>query len=169
MEIGTPVDTSHYTKTDKRKNINTFIQFEKILSRYNERLVSYSVEDVLSGGLVAEHNPKPILIGARTESVNRFIGENIIFLQPTRIISRKRIETSFNLLLKMFEEKEMVHRFRKTSHMKMTLLITGPIARGHYGYNKKLINRFREMLNEVGPDFKSRIYLAFFFGELDRD
>ena len=30
------------------------------------RLVSYSVEDVLSGGLVAENNPKPILIGART-------------------------------------------------------------------------------------------------------
>ena len=77
------------------------------------RLVSYSVEDVLSGGLVAEHNPKPILIGARTESVDRFIGENIIFLQPTRIISRKRIETSFNLLLKMFEEEEMVHEVQE--------------------------------------------------------
>ena len=47
MEIGTAVDTSLYTKTDKRKNINTFIQIEKILSRYTEKLISYSVDDVL--------------------------------------------------------------------------------------------------------------------------
>jgi len=99
MEIGTAVDTSHYTKSDKRKNINTFLQVEKILARYHDPLVGYSVEDVLSRGLVAEHNPKPILIGAHTGVAKSFIGENIIFLQPTRIISRKRIETSFNLLI----------------------------------------------------------------------
>ncbi len=169
MQIGTAVDTSHYTKSDKRKNINTFIQVEKILSRYKKRLISYSVGDVLSGGLVAEHNPRPILIGARTESVDRFIGENIIFLQPTRIISRKRIETSFNLLLKMFEEESMVLRFRKTSHLKMTLLITGPIAKGHYGYYRKLIDRFQALLNQMDPTLKNRAYLALLFGELDRD
>lgn len=169
MEIGTAVDTSHYTKNDKRKNINTFLQLEKILSRYRQKLVSYSVEDVLSGGLVAEQNPRPILIGARTEPVDRFIGENIIFLQPTRIISRKRIETSFNLLLKIFEEEEMVQRFRKTSHLKMTLLITGPIARGHYGYYQKLVKRFREMLNQVESNLRNRVYLALLFGELDQD
>jgi hypothetical protein len=56
MEIGTAVDTYLYTKNEKRKNINTFIQVEKILSRYRDKLVSYSVEDVLSGGLVAENN-----------------------------------------------------------------------------------------------------------------
>ena len=70
-------------------------------------MIGYSVDDVRTGGLVAEHNPKPILIGARTGRVDKFIRENIIFLQPTRIISRKRIETSFNLLAKMFEEKIM--------------------------------------------------------------
>lgn len=169
MEIGTAVDTSHYTKSDKRKNINTFIQVEKILSRYNERLIAYSVQDVLERGLVAEHNPKPILIGDKTGGVEKFIGENIILLQPTRIISRKRIETSFNLLLKMFEEEEMNQRFRKTSQLKMTLLITGPIASGHYGYYKRLVERFEELLQEAGPDLKNRVYLALLFGELDRD
>jgi len=169
MEIGTAVDTTHYTKSDKRKNINTFIQVEKILSRYNDKLIAYSVSDVLERGLVAEHNPKPILIGDRTEGVENFIGENIILLQPTRIISRKRIETSFNLLLKMFEEEEMNQRFKKTSKLKMTLLITGPIASGHYGYYKKLVERFGELLQEAGPDLKNRVYLALLFGELDRD
>lgn len=169
MEIGTAVDTTLYTKNDKRKNINTFIQIEKILSRYGEKLVSYSVEDVLDRDLVAENNPKPILIGCRTGSVDRFISENILLLQPTRIITRKRIEKSFNLLLKIFEEEEMLLRFRKTPHMKITLLITGPIATGHFNYYRKLVEHFRELLNQVLKELKNRVYLGLFFGELDKD
>jgi len=169
MDIGTAVDTTHYTKSDKRKNINTFIQLEKILSRYEEQLKSYSVEDVFTQELVAEKKPRPVLIGENTTRVDRFIKENIILLQPTRIISRKRIETSFNLLLKLFQEEEIIRRFRKTSHLKMTLIITGPIASGHYGYYKKLVERFRDLLNELDPELKKRVYLALLFGELDRD
>ncbi len=169
MDIGTAVDTTHYTKSDKRKNINTFIQIEKILSRYEEKLKSYSVEDVLTQELVAEKNPRPVLIGESTSRVDGFIKENIILLQPTRIISRKRIETSFNLLLKMFQEEEMIRRFRKTSHLKMTLIITGPIAAGHYGYYKRLVERFKDLLSELDPELKKRVYLALLFGELDRD
>ena len=168
MEIGTAVDTSLYTKNDKRKNINTFIQVEKILSRYTGKLVSYSVDDVISGGLVSENNPRPILIGARTGGVDRFIAENIILLQPTRIISRKRIETSFNLVMKMFEQEEMALRFKTTAHLKMTLLITGPIANGHHHYFMKLVEHFNGLL-EQAKELKNRIYLAFFFGELDRE
>ncbi|RLD54427.1 MAG: hypothetical protein DRI97_11550, partial [Bacteroidetes bacterium] len=169
MDIGTAVDTSHYTKSDKRKNINTFIQLENILSRYGQELNSYSVEDVLEKELVDEKNQLPILIGEGTTRVDRFIKENIILLQPTRIISRKRIETSFNLLLKMFQEEEMIRRFIKTSHLKITLIITGPIASGHYGYYKKLVERFRDLLSELDPELKKRVYLALLFGGLDRD
>jgi len=169
MEIGTAVDTSHYTKNDKRKNINTFLQLEKMLARYTDQLSSYSVEDVLRKELVAERNPRPVLIGESTTRVDHFIKENIILLQPTRILSRKRIETSFNLLLLMFQEEEMIRRFRKTARLKMTLIITGPIAAGHYGYCKKLIERFRELLSELDPELKNRVYLALLFGELDRD
>ena len=63
----------------------------------------------------------------------------------------------------------MLLRFRKTAHMKMTLLITGPIAAGHYNYYRKLIDRFRELLNQIGPELKTGFILALFFGELDRD
>ncbi len=169
MEIGTAVDTTLYTKSDKRKNINTFIQLESILSRYGDKLSSYSVEDVLARELVTEKNPRPLLIGESSKVVDHFIRENIILLQPTRIISRKRIETSFSLLLKMFQEEEMRMRLRKTSNLKVTLIITGPIASGHYNYCIKLIERFRELLDEAEPELKKRIYLALLFGELDRD
>ena len=166
MEIGTAVDTTQYTKSDKRKNINTFIQLEGILGRYGEQLFSHSVEDVLEKNLVKQEEPRPILIGESTTRVDRFIKENIILLQPTRIISRKRIETSFTLLLKMFQGEEMIKRFRKTSHMKMTLIITGPIASGHF---KRLAERFGDLLQKLEPELKKRVYLALLFGELDRE
>ena len=169
MEIGTAVDTAHYTKSDKRKNINTFLQLEKILSRYQKRLVSYSVDDVLKRNLVAMQDPRPILIGAKTLAVNRFISENIILLQPTRIISRKWIESSFSLLLKMFQDEALLLRFKRTAHLKMTLLITGPIANGHYGYLLKLVKKFGALLQEAAPELKDRIYLALLFGELDKE
>ena len=169
MQIGTAVDTTQYTKSDKRKNIDTFIQLEEMLSGYRNKLLCYSVKDLLGKELVSEKDPRPILVGENTSRVDRFIKENIILLQPTRIISRKRIETSFNLLLKMFQEEEMILRFRKTSHMKMTLIITGPIAAGHFAYFKKLVERFGNLLQELDPELRNRVYLALLFGELDRE
>ena len=64
----------------KRKKINTFYQFEKILSRYSEKLTSYSAEDVIEKELVSEEKPRPILIGAKeTKPLFKFLNENIIF------------------------------------------------------------------------------------------
>lgn len=169
MEIGTAVDTSVYRNIDKRKKINAFIQFEKILSRYRDKLVAYSVEDVLDSRLVDEKNPKPILIGNRTRAINKFTSENIIFLQPTRIISRKRIEVGFRLLLKLIEQKEFRDRLQKTKKLKITILITGPIAPGHYDYFERLLNRFRKLLQAIPETFRKRIYLAMLFSELDQE
>jgi len=62
----------------------------------------------------------------------------------------------------------MALRFDKTAHLKMTLLITGPIAAGHHNYFRKLVKRFGELLDQANG-LKNRIYLAFLFGELDRE
>jgi len=167
-EIGTAVDTNVYKKSDKRRNINAILQFENILSRYRKQLICYSVEDVEKSGLVAEVNPGPILIGNKTGAVRKFSTENIIFLQPTRIISRKRIESGFSLLKKLFESREMQDRFISTPDLKITLLISGPIAVGHYSYFKKLIRKFRELLDEVPLEYRNRVYLALLLGEIDR-
>ena len=169
MEIGTAVDTSAYSKSDKRRNINAFLQFEKVLARYHKQLISYSVEDVEAGPLVSEKHPRPILIGHKTCPVEKFSSENIIFLQPTRIISRKRIELGFSLLKKIMDNKEMQNRLINTPNLKITLLISGPIASGHYDYFRKILKRFRELLEEIPVAFRSRLYLALLLGELDRD
>ncbi|MGM0503833.1 MAG: phosphodiester glycosidase family protein [Bacteroidota bacterium] len=168
-EIGTAVDTNEYQNTTKRKKISTFYQFERILSRYQDTLISYSVKDVLESNLVSPDSIRPILIGARkTKPLPKFLNENIIFLQPTRIIARKRIEIGFNLVKKLFDEEDFYNRFKETKNLKLTLLITGPIAAGHFEYFKQLLNRFQQLLKKLEPKIRNKVFLAFLFSELDK-
>ncbi len=168
-EIGTAVDTDRYFNVSKREKINTFYQFEKILSRYSKALISYSVSDVIKNILVDKRNQRPILIGAKTRPVEKFLSENIIFLQPTRIIARKRIELGFKLIKKLFNNVNFIERFRITENLKLTIIITGPIATGHFDYFQNLIIRFSELLNVIEPNLRNRVYLAFLFSELDKE
>ncbi len=168
LEIGTAVDTNKYLNISKRKKINAFYQFEKILSRYSNTLISYSVSDVIKNKLVDSNNPRPILIGIKTKPVEKFLNENIIFLQPTRIIARKRIELGFRLIKQLFTNTSLTDRLKLTSNLKLTLLVTGPIASGHYEYFLKLIKRFSELLNVIDSSLRNRVFIAFFFSELDR-
>jgi len=167
-EIGTAVDTEHFSNITKRHKINAFFQFEKILSRYKDTLISYSANDVINNMLVDEYNPAPILIGVKTMPLKNFMAENIIFLQPTRIISRKRIEVGLGLVNKLFKDKNFIDKFKATAHLKLTVIVTGPIALGHYEYFEQLITRFSKFLEALSPKFRSKVYLAFLFSELDK-
>ncbi|NOY38583.1 MAG: hypothetical protein GXO83_13535 [Chlorobi bacterium] len=169
-ELGTSIDIDKYTSVSKREKINTFYQFEKILSRYKNILVSYSVGDVIRRKLVEEKNPRPILIGfGKTKPIKNFMAENVIFLQPTRIIARKRIETGFRLISQMFRNKEFTEKFKETGNLKITIIVTGPIASGHYSYYLKLVERFQLLLESLKPMYRSKVFLAFLFSELDKE
>jgi glycosyltransferase involved in cell wall biosynthesis len=169
MEIGTAVDTDVYLNISKRKKIDSYLQFEKILSRYKKTLVGYSVKDVIELKLVDRNNPRPILMGAKTKAIEKYSSENIIFLQPTRIIARKRIEVSFRLIKRFFQDPVFLDHLEKNKNLKLTLLITGPIATGQYGYFEKLIERFDRFMDQLKEEYKERIYMACLFSELDRD
>lgn len=168
-EIVTAVDTDKYFNVSKREKINTFYQFEKILSRYSKALISYSVSDVIKNKLVNKKDPRPILVGAKTRPVEKFLAENIIFLQPTRIIARKRIELGFKLMKRLFNNVDFIERFKATDNLKLTVIVTGPIAVGHFDYFQKLIIRFSELLNVIEPNLRNKVYLAFLFSELDKE
>ncbi len=169
-ELGTAVDTSEFKSISKREKINTFYQFEKVLSRYKKILIAYSAKDVVLNKLVEEKNAKPILIRyGKTKPVNNFLAENIIFLQPTRIIGRKRIETGFRLVKKLCGREKFKSKFGETDNLKLTILVTGPIAAGHYKYFEKLIKRFNLLVESLDEKFRDKVYLAFLFSELDKE
>lgn len=169
-EIGTAVDIKEYKQTNKRKKINTFYQFEKILSRYKKTLIAYSPEDVLLNKLVDKSNVRPILVGRkRTKPIENFLSENIIFLQPTRIIGRKRIEISFRLIERLFEKDIFRNKFNENQNLKLTLIVTGPIATGHFKYFENLIKKFYLFIENLPDPYKDKVYIAFLYSELDKE
>lgn len=169
-EIGTAVDSSEYSNINKRKQIESMYQMEKMLSRYHdEALISYSVKDVLDYKLVDRKNPEPIYIGYKTKAMHKFLSENIIFLQPTRVISRKRIELGFDLIQKMLKVDSLKDKIRESSDFKITVLITGPIPLGQYAYFQKLLKCFQALLNSIDREFRKRVYLGFLFSEADKE
>ncbi len=169
-EIGTAVDMDDYKFVSKRNKINTFYQFEKILSRYKETLIAYSARDVIDNKLIEVSNTKPILIAYNnTRPLKNFLAENIIFLQPTRIIGRKRIETGFRLVERLFSSEKFRSKFNETETLKLTILVTGPIATGHYKYLEKLIRRFSLLVKSLDDNIRKKIFLAFIFSELDKE
>jgi hypothetical protein len=168
-EIGTAVDSSEYDSITKRRRIDSMYQMEKMLSRYHKKaLVSYSVSDVLKYQLVDKNNPEPIYIGYKTKAMHKFLSENIIFLQPTRVISRKRIEIGFELIRKMLQVESLKSKVRESNDLKLTVLITGPIPLGQYPYFRKLLKRFQDLLENIDVEFRKRVYLGFLFSEMDK-
>ena len=167
-EIGTAVDMAGYSNVSKRKKLDTLMQFEKVFSRNSKRLVAYSVTGVIENELVDLTNPHPILIGNKTKVFKNFVDENIIFLQPTRIVSRKRIEVGFKLVKELFESKRFLNKFYESPNLKLTILVTGPIPPGQGKYFIKLIKRFKELLDTFPEEKASRIHLGFMFSAFDK-
>lgn len=168
-EIGTAIDTRKYINITKRTKIDTYYQLEKVLSRYKDTLIGYSVDDILNTNLVNPENPEPIIIGAKTKCLENFMTENVIFLQPTRIIGRKRIEIGFRMVKRLLSYKPFISKFRDSEKLKLTILITGPIPLGQFQYFEKLLNRFGKLLFSMDPKYRERIHLAFLFSEIDKE
>ena len=91
----------------------------------------------------------PMLIGAEEKKPFDFENDNIILLQATRVISRKRIEVNFTLVNKLFGDEEFFAFFEKNKDLKITLLVTGPIATGHFNYFRQLLEHFNLSLIHI--------------------
>jgi len=168
-EICTGIDTEIYKSISKIKIVNAFKQIFDIFTNGKKRITPYATDQVISKGLISKDNPTPIFMGARKRlELNEFINDNFIFLQPTRIISRKKIEVNFTLVKKLLANKTFSKSFDNNKKLKLTLIITGPIATGHIKYAKKLLYLFDKMLSEIDSSYRKRIFLGFLFSEFDK-
>lgn len=168
-EIGTAIDIETYRSISKRKLIGVFEQLFDIFSKGKKHIIPYKADKVISKKMLSGGRPSPVFVGdCRKLSLIEFIDDNFIFLQPTRIISRKKIEVNFTLIKKMFENKMFSRAFDNDKKLKLTLLVTGPIATGHLNYAEKLLHLFEETLSQIDSKYRNRIFLGFVFSEFDK-
>lgn len=161
--IGTAVDTKPH-KISRREIIKAFIQMASIFANKKETITVHTI----SNHIKSKRSLKPILLGYKTIKKFDFVNNNIVFLQPTRIISRKSIELNFLLVKQLFNNVEFATKFQNNPQLTLSLLVSGPIPHGQRNYYQSLLEDFNLFLEDINIEFRSRVLLGFFFSEFDK-
>jgi glycosyltransferase involved in cell wall biosynthesis len=166
-EVGTAIDSHRYRILDRARTKEAWKQVVDILSDGRARLPAYAAGDVLKDGRLAAEGRRPILIAGTKQQNVDFAIANTVLLQPTRILSRKRIEVSFKLIEKLFGHANFLDAFLDHPEKKLTLVISGPVAPGHDTYLERLVLEFSNFVSRLPKAVQNRVYVAFLFSEFD--
>ena len=161
--IGTAVDTN-LNQMSKRDIIKAFMQVSSIFANTKDTITVHTAAHHIE----SERSLKPILLGYQTIKKFDFVNNNIIFLQPTRVISRKSIELNFKLVRQLFKNKDFFKKFHDNPQLSLSLLVSGPIPHGQQNYYQDLVQDFKNFLKELPKEFRSKVLLGFLFSEFDK-
>jgi len=149
----------------KRDIIKAFMQVSSIFANKKETITVHTVAHHTD----SKRSLEPILLGYKTIKNFDFVNNNIVFLQPTRVVSRKSIELNFKLVKRLFSYDSFAEKFKTNPQLKLSLIVTGPIPHGQQDYYHELKTDFENFLEQLPKEFRSRVLLGFLFSEFDKN
>ena len=162
--LGTAVDTKLH-QMSKRDIIKAFMQVSTIFANEKDTITVHTAAHHKD----SERSLRPILLGYKTIKEFDFVNNNIVFLQPTRVISRKSIELNFKLIKRLFDYDSFAEKFNTNPQLKLSLIVSGPIPHGQQNYYHELKKDFTSFLKDLPKAFRSRVLLGFLFSEFDKN
>ena len=166
-ELGTAVDTALFAPLNRPRRVEVLRQLSILLTGSRKRLGANSVADILRQDPLAADRPQPLLVAAREIKNVDFVRDNMILLQPTRIIKRKKIETNFRVISRLFSDAEFINAFRDTPNLKLTLLVTGPVADENDRYFLRLLRDFDRCVSRLPESVRDRVFFVLLFSGID--
>ncbi len=163
--IGTAIDHQSHLHVSKRSIIGAFMQVASIFANKKDTITVHAATKHIK----SDRSLSPILLGHTKTTNFDFIDNNIIFLQPTRVISRKSIELNFKLINTLILEKRFRQKFEDNPKLKITIIVSGPIPHGQRDYYRNLLQDFSLFSENLPKEFKSKVFLGFLFSEFDKD
>ncbi len=162
--IPTVIDTEEYRQPKEYECFDALERLQLLFSGGSRNQKTKSADDFKTLPSDWLNQPYPLFLGAERGIRYNLLSDNLIFLQPTRILPRKRIELCFLLiesLLNFPDFKRLLNTFPKLC---ITLLVTGPVTKEHFPYIGKIIRKYSDMLSNLEPQYRKRIFLGFRFG-----
>jgi len=163
----TCVDLDCYRQVDDQERINILKRMEMLLRGEDKTLCSQAVNKYLNIDTNWIENATPLLLGFEDNISHTLLTGNLLFVQPTRIIARKRIEYDFNFIQSLLTHSTFTAIFDKNPALTITLYVSGPLAfpfDAHCHYFNRLTKEFEALLNSIDPRYQKRVFLAFNFG-----
>ena len=166
-ELGTAVNTALYAPLDRPRRVEVLRQLSSLLRGSRKRLGANSCAAILRKNPVAADRPQPLLLAVREMRNVDFVRDNVILLQPTRIIRRKKIETNFRIISRLFSDAEFINAFQDSPNLKLTLLVTGPVAGENDRYFLRLLRDFDRCVSRLPESVRDRVFFALLFSGID--
>jgi glycosyltransferase involved in cell wall biosynthesis len=136
-----------------------------ILSNGEEIMRPVPIDNHLSRVDQWMKNQQPVILGACSELlVDPKSDDLTILLQPTRIVSRKRIERNLELIGALFRKSAVKEEFQNNPKRQLILHITGPVPKEHQEDLEKVLFAYKKIIRDLPEKLTSRIFLAFSAG-----
>jgi len=169
VQIGTAVDDKKYQfNRDKKRTNQIFKQLNSLFSHNKGHVSVQPISKLLATPEFNKDDLQPFITGVNGRTKYTIDSNSIILLQPTRIITRKRIEVTFTLLYKLFKDEEFYEFFDSNDDLNILLIISGPIATGHLDYFNEILKRYEKLIKDVDTSYRHKIFLGFLFHEFDK-
>jgi glycosyltransferase involved in cell wall biosynthesis len=91
----------------------------------------------------------------------------IVFLQPTRIIRRKRIHKNLVLISNLLSRSRLKKAFLDNPNRKLLLHITGPVPKEHQKDLEQIISAYSKTNKRLPDSLTDRVFLSFSVGQHD--
>lgn len=165
FEVGTIIPSSfsknkdNETFEDKRKKMSL------ILSSGSEFIHTVSIDNHLKNIDSWVDNQTPIVLGLRDGmEVDIVQKEVLFFLQPTRIIGRKRIEKNWELISELLNYEPFLNNFIADKDRAIFLHITGPTPIEHKEALLEILNCYKKTLSECPKEISNKLFMSFSVG-----
>jgi glycosyltransferase involved in cell wall biosynthesis len=166
-KVGTAIDAERFQVLDRPRIKESWKQVCEVLEAPHGRPTARAASDVLAQGRLSSERRRPLLIGEKQQRNIELESNNTVLLQPTRVLLRKRIETNFLLIQRLFNNADFARAFLGDRTRKLTLLVTGPLAAGHEATLEQIVREFDQLVGKLDPGYRDRVYLCFLFSGFD--
>jgi len=154
-----------YTKDDVKQ---TRLTMAHILSDGKPLITPTPIKEHFANLATWMKKQHPLVCGNQSELSLDLTSDKIIYcLQPTRVISRKRIEKDLHLIGALFEHEPFRKEFEDDPERTILIHITGPVPIEHQCDLETVLNAYIEMCNNIPAKFADRIFIAFSVGTED--
>ncbi len=124
------------------------------LDRFEERLDAWM------------HDQKPVTLGVEEGLGFRLRNDSLWFLQPTRVVDRKRIERDWDLIGALLDYVPFRTLLNERHDLTLTLHVTGPVQIEHGAAFRAILASYRAVLERLPARTARRIHLGFSVGRL---
>ncbi len=165
FEILTSISDAFFKDYTKEEIKSVRLRMAHILSNGKPVIHPVSVNCCLSDTEKWMNNQKPFVCAGEEGLSLDLTSEKILyFLQPTRIIKRKRIWRNLQLISALLHHSPFLKKFESNNKQQIVFHITGPVPIEHQVDLETILKAFKQVASEVSDSISNRLFLAFSVG-----